>query len=114
MTKNVAMVEATNFDELTAKLRQLGFRLECPATGFAHGFTSEGDGPIYLATQDVASFLVEGSGVLFWRGPSDSVYVSVFAGNPRIHFDGFTPAKEKAMCESLRQVGVKFSVAFDG
>jgi len=52
--------------------------------------------------------------VLFWRGPSDSVYVSVFAGNPRVHFDGFTPAKEKSMCESLRQVGVKFSVAFDG
>ena len=114
MTKNVAIVEATNFDELISQLRQLGFGLECPDTGFAHGFTSEGDGPMHFATQDVASFLVEGSGVLFWRGSSDSVYVSVIAGKPRVHFDGFTPTEEKAMCDSLRLVGVEFLVAFHG
>ncbi len=114
MTKNVAIVEAINFDELISKLRQLGFRLECPDTGFAHGFTSEGDGPMHLAPRDVASFPVEGSGVLFWRGSSDSVYVSVIAGKPRVHFDGFTPAQERSMCDSLRQVGVEFSIAFDG
>lgn len=114
MAKNVAIIEAANVDELISQLCKVGFQLECPDSGFAHGFTSKGDGPLPLVPRDVPAFLVEGSGVLLWRGSTESVYVSVVGEKPRVHFNGFTPTEEKALCDSLLQIGVRFSVAFDG
>ena len=114
MTKNVATVEATTFGDLNAHLSQLGYELQCPDTGCALGFNSDGDGPVRLSPPEVAAFMVEGSGVSFWRGPTESVYVSLVEGKPRIHFDGFTAAEEKALCDSLLRLGVSFSVAYDG
>ena len=114
MTKNVATVEATTFGELSAHLSELGYELQCPDTGNALGFNSDGDGPVRLSTSEVATFLVEGSGVSFWRGPTESLYISLVEGKPRIHFDGFTAAEEKTLCDSLLRLGVSFSVAYEG
>lgn len=112
MTKNVATIEAINLGELVIKLSGLGFELENPETGRIHGFTSLGD-PMDLAAPDVAAFLVEGNGVLLWRGHTNSLYASVILGKPRIDFGGFTVTEEEALCSSLVKLGIRFSVAHE-
>jgi hypothetical protein len=112
MSKNVATIEAINLSELIAKLSEIGFELSNPETGRITGFTSFGD-EINLIASDVAAFLIDGNGLLLWRGHAESLYASVSSGKPRIYFDGFTAMEEEALCSSLLQLGINFSVAHE-
>lgn len=113
MTKDIATVDGLSPTELTAKLEQLGFVLECPDTGSAVGFSSDGDGPLHLAIHGATDFLKEGNGILLWRGTAESFYLSMFAGRPRMHFDGFTSAEQEALCKELVDIGISFFVAHE-
>ena len=113
MTKNIATFEALTACGLISQLQLLGFGLQCPDTGCAIGFSSDGEGPLHLAADEVENFLVDGNGVLLWRGASESLYMSFFAGKPRIFFDGFTAVEEEAFCKALSESGVRFSVAHE-
>lgn len=111
MTKNIATIKGINLSELVTKLKELGFELENPETGGILGWTSEGE--IDLTDSNVAAYLVDGNGVLLWRGKSESLFASSSLGKPRIFFDGFTAAEEDALCNSLFQLGIQFSVAHE-
>jgi len=111
MTKNVATVNKLTVNELIDKLGLLGYALAHPETGKAHGFTSDGDGPAFFTTDKTQEFLVDGNGVLLWRNPSDSLYLSLIAGTPKIFLDGLSSAEEQALCAALGSLGIDFSLA---
>jgi hypothetical protein len=113
MTKNVATVNKLNASELIGQLELLGYALAHPETGKAHGFTSDGFGPVFITATNAQEFLVEGNGVLLWRSSSDSVYMSLIAGKPRICLDGLSSDQEQALCAALTWLGLDFSVAHE-
>jgi hypothetical protein len=113
MTKNVASFKKLTTSELIDKLGLLGYSLAHPETGKAHGFTSGGDGPVFFTTDKTQGFLVEGNGVRLWRNPSDSLYLSLIAGIPRICLDGLSCGEEQALCTALTSLGIDFWLAHE-
>ena len=109
MTKNVATVEDLSTIAFMEQLEHLGYGLKHPDFEYAVGFTSEGD-PIHLSPHDVPDFLIDNNGVVLWRGDSESLYLAVVLGKPRVFFDGLSKAEEANFCSSLSAIGVRFSV----
>ena len=110
MTKNVATVEDLNAIAFLGLLEHLGYALRHPDFEYAVGFSQEGD-EIHLNPQDVPNFLIENSGVVLWRGASESLYLAVALGKPRVFFDGLSSTEEAKFCSSLSAMDVRFSVA---
>ena len=113
MSKNIATAIELTPLELLAELGRLGYQLESPESHRAVGFSSDGGGPTSLEASEVPSFLVEGNGVLVWRGAAESLYISVALGRPRIVLDGLDESEEAKLLHSLSELGINYSVAHE-
>ena len=107
MTKNVVTVERSTTKELIDAFSRRGYELKCPDTGHAHGFSSAGE-IAYLSAEQIPTFLVEGNGILIWREPDQSLYISQILSKPRISCDGLTPQEEEELERMLSDMGITY------